>query len=236
MPSIPKKSDAPKAPPTWEQQAADAAKSMTISGVLFVIAFVLALWTWNKIPRATSDDATIQAFYNSVSDMDWLDRVGGLLMPLASVSFLWFVAKFRDWQASYGKHRVSNVYTTVQLATGGVFVALLLAAAAVATSVNADVAADAGLARFAIHLGNTMAITYAMRMAAVFVLATAHAAKNANAQPGWMLGVSYVIAILLYLQGNLDHRLSILFPIYILMLCLWALRSHPNEQGEAVAG
>lgn len=236
MPSLPKKSDAPKAPPTWEQQAADAAKSMTISGVLFVIAFVLALWTWNKIPRVTDTDAAIQAFYANTGDMDWLSRVGGMLMPLATVSFLWFVAKFRDWQASYGKHRLSNVYTTVQLATAGVFVALLLAAAAVATSVNADIASDPGLARFAIHLGNTMAITYAMRMAAVFVLATAHAAKDANAFPGWMLGISYVIAILLFLQGNLDHRFSILFPVYIVMLCLWALRSHPNDNGEAVAG
>ena len=95
------------------------------------------------------------------------------LMPFAAIAFLWFIGLVRDHIGD----QEDRFFATVFVSSGVLFLAMMLAAAALAGSLvdsahqNSELAAS-GTWDVARHASDTLIYDYAMRMAAVFMIST----------------------------------------------------------------
>ena len=70
-------------------------------------------------------------------------------------------------------------------------------------------------------------------MAAIFTSTTAKLGHQAGVLPAWFVWVSYVVALALFLVPTLDPWVSLVFPVWVLLLAAvihvqrtrWALRA-----------
>jgi hypothetical protein len=98
-----------------------------------------------------------------------------LLMPFAGISFLWFIGVVRD---GFGRYE-DRFFATVFLGSGVLFLAMIFAATAVAAALVAtnsgviDPRAHAEVVDFGKMVFLAAAKTYALRMAAVFMISLA---------------------------------------------------------------
>ena len=102
----------------------------SIAGLLFAVLFTAALVLLRSHPIVTASDEELVRLF--VRGEDTAVVVGGLyLAPFAGIMFLWFVAVIRD---QIGE-REDRFFATVFFGAGLLFVAMLFAAAAVASMV-----------------------------------------------------------------------------------------------------
>jgi hypothetical protein len=68
--------------------------------------------------------------------------------------------------------------------------------------------------------------TYAIRMAAVFMISLATIWRKTGLMPGWLVVVSYLVALALLIAGNVSMWLTLAFPGWVLVVsALILLRS-----------
>ena len=135
------------------------------------------------------------------------------LLPFAAIAFLWFVGVERD-RIGEGEDRL---LATVFLGSGLVFVAMMLTAGAVAsglvfTADDSAIASQPGMWAFGRRLTNALLNVYAMRMAAVFIMATTSLAVRLRLIPRWLAVVGYLTAAALLLTVGVIPWLELLFP------------------------
>ncbi|MCA9879287.1 MAG: hypothetical protein KC442_15960, partial [Thermomicrobiales bacterium] len=148
-----------------------------------------------------------------------------------AIAFLWFVATLHAWVELSGRP-IDRVMSTVQMLGGVSFVTLALASAAAATvaSFSSDqYAITPDLGRLFPLFGRTLLVVFGMRMAALFVMSTAKLGLGSGLFPRWFLGLSVLIAVVLFLSASLNVWLTVLFPVWVLILCatVW-LRPVPS--------
>jgi len=119
---------------------------------------------------------------------------------------------------------------------------MLFAAAGIAEGVLAD---SAGLQTHASmetwELGRKIATvllnSYAMRMAAVFMMSTATIGFRTRFMPRWLVFSGFLIAIVLLLGIDLTRWVELLFPIWVLLFSLDTLvESFTGRRALAVPG
>jgi hypothetical protein len=197
-------------------------RAAAIAGVVFSALFALSLVLLHEVVPADPGDAG-----RWLSDSSRRDAVLSALglVPFAGIAFLWFVGVVRD--------RVGDAedrfFATVFLGSGLVFVAMLFVATAVAAGVVSSAGQDAG------HLvgsetwavgrrtANELMLVYAMRMAAVFTLATSTILLRARVAPRWLVGSGYVVAVALLLTVGHVAWVELLFPAWVSLLSLHVL-------------
>ena len=59
-----------------------------------------------------------------------------------------------------------------------------------------------------------------MRMAAMFVLTTVSVGRHSKVLPRWFVWLSYPVGLFLLLAASVDAVLTVVFPIWILTLCV----------------
>lgn len=142
------------------------------------------------------------------------------LVPFSGIAFLWLIGVVRD---RIGE-REDRFLATVSLGSGLLFVAMLFVASGVATGVLADMAARSGSAVEAWLLGRKIAAalmhTYAMRMAAVFMVSTSTIGIRTGFIPRWLAASGYAIALLLLLGVGVTLWIELLFPLWVLLLSI----------------
>ena len=137
--------------------------------------------------------------------------------PFAGIAFLWFIGVVRD---RIGE-REDRFLATVSLGSGLLFVALLFAASAVATGVLAE---ETGAPwTFGRKLAAILLHTYAMRMAAVFMLSTSTIGLRTGFSPRWIALLGYLVAVVLLLGIRISLWVELLFPFWVLVLSLQIL-------------
>jgi len=145
------------------------------------------------------------------------------LVPFTGIAFLWFIGVVRN---RIGEHE-DRFFATVFLGSGLLFVAMLFAASGIGTGVLADAAARPGGATDGWILGRKIAAvimhTYAMRMAAVFMISTATIGLRTGFVPRWLGFSGYAIAVILLFGTDLTLWVEVLFPFWILLLSLHIL-------------
>ncbi|MFE1439616.1 hypothetical protein [Streptomyces sp. NPDC058739] len=151
-------------------------------------------------------------------------RTALALLPFAGIAFLWFMGALRE-QAGAGEDRFVS---TVFLGSGLVFVATLFAAAAAAGSVLEENQQSSGFGR---HLAYTLLTTYAMRMAAVFVITTSTIGRRLGVLPRPLVVFGYLAGLTLLVIGANVPWSELIFPAWALVLSLNILR-----RGRAPAG
>jgi len=185
-----------------------------------------------KMPEGAGDSA------------EWLDsQKGGIstatkLMPFAGITFLWFIGVVRD---NLGRYE-DRFFASVLLGSGLLFLAMMFVSTAVAAAlvgINAgvtDPAAHVEVIAFGKMIVVSAARTYAIRMAAVFMISLATIWLKTGLMPRWLVAVSYLVALGLLIAGDVSMWLTLAFPVWVLVVsALILLRAgHIDEQRAAL--
>ena len=147
------------------------------------------------------------------------------LVPFAGIAFLWFVGVLRD--------RVGDAedrfFATVFLGSGLLFVGTLFVASAVATGLvssagdNSGSLLSSGAWEFGRRTTYELTAVYAMRMAAVFMIATSTILLRTRLAPRWLVASGYAIAIVLLVAVGFFAWVELAFPAWVLVLSVYVL-------------
>ena len=142
--------------------------------------------------------------------------VAAKIMPFAGIAFLWFMAVVRDGLGGYE----DRFFSTVFIGSGLLF----LAAGVGAGLERSGAAIDPDIAAFGQMVLLTVAKTYALRMAAVFMISLATIWRKTGLMPGWLVIATYVAAVGLLIASDLSMWLTIAFPAWVLVVSVLLLR------------
>ena len=208
-------------------------RAAAVAGVLFALLFGATLILIRvKMPEGLGDST------------EWLNSErGGILtatrlMPFAGISFLWFIGVVRD---GFGRYE-DRFFATVFLGSGLLFLAMMFVSTAVAAALVAtnagvtDPAAHVEVIAFGKMIVVSAAKTYAIRMAAVFMISLATIWLKTGLMPRWLVAVSYLVALGLLIAGDVSMWLTLAFPVWVLVVsALILLRAgHIDEQRAAL--
>lgn len=212
-----------------------APRAAGIAGLLFAALFIASLLMLRGQPDAGSTAGEIERWYLG-HDANRIGLIGLYLVPFSGIAFLWFIAVIR----SHVGDREDQFFATVFLGSGLLFVAMLFAAAATASAPLASVkfqhapvpgADEIGLAR---ALAYTLLYVYAVRVAAVFVIAVSTIGLRTGSMPRWLVITGYVIALAMLFSVSFYKFVVLLFPLWVVAVSITILLS-PRE-GRAAAG
>jgi hypothetical protein len=190
-------------------------RAAAVAGVLFAFLFGATLILIRvKMPEGVGNSA------------EWLDsQKDGIstatkLMPFAGITFLWFIGVVRD---NLGRYE-DRFFASVLLGSGLLFLAMMFVSTAVAAALVAtnagvtDPAAHVAVIAFGKAIVVSAAKTYAIRMAAVFMISLATIWLKTGLMPRWLVGVSYLVALGLLIAGDVTMWLTLAFPVWVLVV------------------
>jgi hypothetical protein len=168
-------------------------------------------------------------------------EIAGLyLLPFAAILFLWFIVALRGWIRNTQQRR-NLLISDVQLVSGIVFTAVfLVGAAAIATSVVVAQADPGQLTpqslRALAGFGSTLMVVMGVRIAAIFVIATASLGMTTSVLPRWFNIVSYGFGLVLMLTPVMEPALSLAFPVWVIALSILLLYHLINLRDDELPG
>ena len=136
------------------------------------------------------------------------------LVPFSGIAFLWFMGALRE-QAARAEDRF---VATVFLGSGLVFVATLFGAAAAAGTVLGESQQQGP--SFGSRFAYALLTTYAMRMAAVFIIATSTIGRRRGVFPRPLVVAGYLAGLTLLVAGTGLPWSELVFPAWALLLSL----------------
>jgi hypothetical protein len=195
-------------------------RAAALAGVLFALLFGAALiLIRTALPEGAEPGS------------QWLHagsarlRVSSILMPFAGITFLWFIGVVRD---GFGKFE-DKFFSTVFIGSGLLFLAMTFAGSAVGVGLVAvdrlsiDQAALSEVAAFGQAMLISLSKTYALRMAAVFMISLATIWLKTGLMPRWLVMVTYLVAVGLLIAGDVSMWLTLAFPAWVLIVSLLVL-------------
>ncbi|MEU6254712.1 hypothetical protein [Streptomyces sp. NPDC047043] len=184
-----------------------------VAGVVFAVLMAVAIVLMRiALPGGTGgSDVTADAGQRSAV------RTALELLPFAGIAFLWFMGALRE-QAGEDEDRF---FSTVFLGSGLVFVATLFGAAAAAGTVLAESQQHPPFGR---HFAYALLTTYAMRMAAVFIITTSTIGRRRGVLPRPLVALGYLAGLTLLVVGSSVPWSELVFPAWALLLSLNILR------------
>lgn len=147
-------------------------------------------------------------------------KIAAMIMPFAGILFLWFMGVVRDGLGRYE----DKFFSTVFIGSGLLFLAMMFLAAGVGAGLErSDAAAHPDVATFGQMVLLAISKTYALRMAAVFMISLATIWLKTGLMPRWLVGVTYVVAAGLLLASDISMWLTLAFPIWVLVVSILLL-------------
>ena len=190
-------------------------RAAALAGVLFAVLFAAVIYLIrSSLPEGAQPGS------------QWIDsggdkiRLAAELMPFAGICFLWFIGVVR---ANLGRYE-DRFFATVTLGSGLLFLAMMFASAAVGAGLaesrhySGGGMADSGVGVFGQMLLLKLSKTYALRMAAVFMMSLATIWLRTGLMPRWLVIVTYVSAIALMIGGDTSMWLTLAFPLWVLIV------------------
>lgn len=168
---------------------------------------------------------------NPASADDWLSRNSATvtwalgLIPFAGLAFLWFMGVIRDRIGS----REDRFVSTVFFGSGLLFLAMLFMAAAIGAGLLATYGQlptqmfESGVYSFGRDLMYRVSNTYALRMAAVFMISSGTIWVRTRTMPRWLAVLTYGAAALLLVVAGSNLWVSLVFPAWVLVVSLYIL-------------
>ncbi|MEH3131698.1 MAG: hypothetical protein PGN27_17260 [Mycolicibacterium neoaurum] len=187
-----------------------------VAGVVFAVLFGTALVLIRlALPEGTETGA--QWLVEGSKNLG----VAAKIMPFAGIAFLWFMAVVRDGLGGYE----DKFFSTVFLGSGLLFLAMMFVAAGFGAGLERSGAAvDPNIAAFGQMVLLTVSKTYALRMAAVFMMSLATIWRKTGLMPDWLVIATYVAAVGLLIASDLSMWLTIAFPAWVLVVSVLLLR------------
>jgi hypothetical protein len=190
-------------------------RAAAVAGVIFALLFgAVIILIRTNMPEGAADSS------------EWLDNhrsgitTARTLMPFAGISFLWFIGVVRDGLGRYEDRFFASVF----ICSGVLFLAMMFVSTAAAAGLVAisggvaDPSAHAETVRFGKTVMQAATQTYAVRMAAVFMMSLATIWLRTGLMPRWLVGLSYLAAVGLLLASDISMWITIAFPVWVLMV------------------
>ena len=143
-------------------------------------------------------------------------------MPFAGICFLWFIGVVR---ADLGRLE-DKFFATVTLGSGLLFLAMMFTTAAVGAALAAtshdlgDSMTGSGFDVFGQMLLLKLSKTYAVRMAAVFMMSLATIWLRTGLMPRWLVFLTYLLAVALIIGAEASMWLTLAFPVWVLVVSI----------------
>ncbi|GAB08529.1 hypothetical protein GOARA_012_00790 [Gordonia araii NBRC 100433] len=197
-------------------RALETPRAAALAGVVFALLFGVALSLVHlSMPGGFDQDAE-----EFVAPQGRL-TLAVALMPFAGIAYLWFVAVVRD---GFGQVE-DRFYSTVFMASSLLFLAMIFVAVAVAAglgNVSGDEpeSAQQAVVEFGSGIVGSAGGTFALRMAAVSMMSLATIWLKSGVMQRWLVIVSYATAVILLVASNLSVWISLLYPVWALIISL----------------
>ena len=195
-------------------------RAAAVAGVLFALLFGTALILIRMtLPEGAEPGA------------QWLTpgstnlKTAAMIMPFAGIAFLWFLGVVRD---GFGRFE-DKFFSTVFIGAGLTFLSMMFVAAGVGAGLEAsnrivgDASAHNEVATFGQMVLLAIAKTYALRMAAVFMISLATIWLKTGLMPRWLVVVTYLVAVGLLFASDVSMWLTLAFPIWVLVVSVLLL-------------
>jgi len=187
-------------------------RAAALAGVLFALLFgTVIVLIRSSLPEGAQPGSQ---WIDSGSDKI---KFASELMPFAGICFLWFIGVVR---ANLGRFE-DKFFATVTLGSGLLFLAMMFAASAVGAGLAESrhySGVDSGVGIFGQMLLLKLSKTYALRMAAVFMMSLAPSWLRTGLMPRWLVIVSYLSALTLVIGGDSTMWLVLAFPVWVLIV------------------
>lgn len=185
-------------------------RAAAFAGVLFALLFGTALVLIRiSLPEGAAPGSQWTANDHSI-------RIASMLMPFAGIAFLWFIGVVRDGFGGYEDKFFSSVF----IGSGLLFLAMVFIASAVGAALTHSGGDSADFGRILLL---TISKTYALRMAAVFMMSLATIWLKTGLMPRWLVIATYVVAVVCILATDITMWLTLTFPIWVLVVSLLLL-------------
>jgi hypothetical protein len=195
-------------------------RAAAIAGVLFALLFGTAL-ALIRTALPEHYEAGTQWITNGSSRI----HVAAALMPFAGISFLWFIGVVRD---GFGRFE-DKFFSTVFIGSGLLFLAMTFVSSAVGAGLVAskgaivDPTMHPEVATFGQMVLLALSKTYALRMAAVFMISLATIWLKTSLMPRWLVAVTYAVALALLVASDVSMWITLAFPTWVLVVSLLIL-------------
>lgn len=153
------------------------------------------------------------------------------LLPFAGIAFLWFIGAFRD---RLGAHE-DRFFATVFLGSGLLFIAMVFTSAAMAGGMirvlgsRPENLLQTGVYELGRAQVNQVMNIYALKMAGVFMISTSTVIAATRIIPRWTAFLGYALALVVLFSGEMIHWVSLVFPLWVLLVSVHILSQSLRE-------
>jgi hypothetical protein len=190
-------------------------RAAAAAGVLFALLFGTAL-VLIRLALPEGEEPGAQWLQTGSTNL----KIAATIMPFAGIAFLWFMGVVRDGLGRYE----DKFFSTVFIGSGLLFLAMMFVASGVGAGLErSHLAGDPDVATFGQMVLLTVSKTYALRMAAVFMISLATIWLKTGLMPRWLVGVTYLAAVGLLIASDITMWLVLAFPIWVLVVSLLLL-------------
>ncbi len=206
--------------PDKAAQVVTAPRAGAVAGILFAALFGVSVVLIRLSVPATSADASGWT-PSSLNQATLALR----LIPFAGIFFLWFVGVIRDRLGA----AEDKLFATVTLGSGLVFLALTLAACAIAgglldsLSSGGSQALPLGVYLFARSITDLAFNTFAVKMASLFMLSLGTLWRSTGVMPRPLVYLTYLLALVMLVAFSQSLWLLLIFPAWALLVSVYIL-------------
>jgi hypothetical protein len=195
-------------------------RAAAVAGILFGILFSCCV----VLPRlaAPPDITDLNAWTDTTQRMVSIS-LG--LISLAGVAFLWFIGVVRDRLGAYE----DKFFATVVQGSGLLFLAMTFSAFSFSAGMFAalpfgsDQIAAPDVYAVGREVISQMFNTYAIKMAAVFMISLSTLWIRTGVMPRWLCYISYAVALLMLFSVSFTLWMELWFPAWVLAVSTYFL-------------
>lgn len=186
-------------------------RAAAVAGLLFAILFGTTLvLVRTAIPRDAAD--AIGDLERSVGRL----RAAAFLMPIAGITFLWFVGVVRDRLGQLEDRFFSSVmFGSALLFLAMIFVAMAFAGGLLAVAREPVDPVERAIIGFGQHVMVQVSSVYALRMAGVFMISLGTIWLRTGLMPRWIVVGTYLPAAVLLFVVGATPWVTLLFPAWV---------------------
>jgi hypothetical protein len=207
-------------------------RGAAIAGVIFSLVTIVGL---GLVRYAVPADLSLPGTWMTEPDRRNAVLFALNLVPFAGIAFLWFIGVLRNRLGELE----DQFFATVFLASGLLFVACLFGSAAVMAALVESAAAgsmDREIYYFGRRVSDALLNLFAMKMAGVFMISTCTIWLRTAIFPRWMAFSGYACALVLLVVIANWRWITLVFPIWMLLVSTQILVSESRSRHAGPAG
>lgn len=207
---------------TLARQAIKTPRAAAVAGIIFAVLMTISMVLMRlALPEELSGTNTAAWVQGNATSL----TLALTLVPFAGIAFLWFIGVVRDRLGTFE----DQFFSTVFFGSGLLFLAMMFASAAIAGGILSSYAIEpttltnSGIITFGRAVMYTIANVYAIRMAAVFMIALATIWMRTRVMPHLFVFLSYALALVLLVSSNVSAWLVLVFPAWVFVISVFIL-------------